>query len=281
MSIKLIKSPCDKEFKDIFLVAKKEIIISSPYINIGGVDLMLNSINEPNKKSINILTNLSSQNIIDNVTQPSALLSIYESFNTTTVTNLSKLHAKIYIIDNSLALISSANLTFGGLKSNFEYGVLIDEKDKVNIIKKDVLDYASVGYVFDKKIIGKLQKLTKDLEPQQSAIKKDSTVSEIKRILKHQQEITETIASQYNNKETRHGIFAKTIDYLLHKNSELTTTEIYKLVQDIHPELCNDDVKYSNGEKKWKIEVRQSRFFLQKKGVVINVPNKLHSWKLA
>jgi hypothetical protein len=86
--------------------------------------------------------------------------------------------------------------------------------------------------------------------------------------------------SRYEDKDTIHSILTKTIKFLLEKNKQLTTEDIYILVQDIHPEMCDDNRKYKNGEKKWKIEVRQARFALQRKGIVAQVPNLPHTWTL-
>lgn len=53
------------------------------------------------------------------------------------VYNFQRLHAKIYLFDDKKAIITSANLTYSGLKRNFEYGVLIDELSLVSSICKD------------------------------------------------------------------------------------------------------------------------------------------------
>jgi hypothetical protein len=63
-----LKSPFEKEFRSILSKTQKEVVFSSPYINYGGVSILFDSISNINDKSINILTNLSAQNIIDNVT---------------------------------------------------------------------------------------------------------------------------------------------------------------------------------------------------------------------
>jgi phosphatidylserine/phosphatidylglycerophosphate/cardiolipin synthase-like enzyme len=281
MSIKLLKSPFESEFRSVFNQAKKEIVFSSPYINDAGVSIMLNSIGNTKTKKINILTNLSVRNIVDNVTQPSAILKMYDSFKETTVTSLAKLHAKIYIIDELLAVITSANLTYGGIKSNFEYGVLIDDKKTIKTVKQDVLDYASLGLVFDKDFLSKIFQESQKIEKVQEKQIKNRTDSDLKLLLEQQQKIDTLLVKPYENKEARHSIFAKTIQYLLEKNQQLSTEEIYQLVQDIHPEMCDDNFKYKNGEKKWKIEVRQARFFLQRKGLVTQVPNQPHNWTLS
>ena len=279
MSVKLLKSPFENEFHSIVKQTKREIIFSSPYINDAGVSILLNSIN-PTDKSINILTNLSARNIVDNVTQPAALLKLYSSFQNTTISSLAKLHAKVYIIDETIAVITSANLTYGGLKSNFEYGVLINDTETIKTVKKDILDYANLGLIYDKIFLSKIYEESQKIEKVQEKPDKQRNDSELRLLLEQQKKIDTILETRYENKETRHSLFAKTIEFLLQKNKQLTTSEIYALVQDIHPEMCDDNRKYSNGEKKWRIEVRQSRFFLQRKGVVMQVPNLSHSWTL-
>jgi phosphatidylserine/phosphatidylglycerophosphate/cardiolipin synthase-like enzyme len=280
MSVKLLKSPFESEFRNVFKQAKSEIVFSSPYINDAGATILLNSIDKSINKNIRILTNLSVRNIVDNVTQPSAILKMYDSFKQTTVTSLAKLHAKIYIIDDLLAVITSANLTYGGIKSNFEYGVLIDDKKTIKTVKQDVLDYASLGLIFDKDFLLKIFQESQKIEKVQEKQIKNRTDSDLKLLLEQQQKIDTLLVKPYENKEARHSIFAKTIQYLLEKNKQLSTEEIYQFVQDIHPEMCDDTFKYKNGEKKWKIEVRQARFFLQRKGHVAQVPNQPHNWTL-
>jgi phosphatidylserine/phosphatidylglycerophosphate/cardiolipin synthase-like enzyme len=125
MSIKLLKSPFERDFKAALHKAEKEAVFSSPYINEAGVSVFIDSIQNPADKSIRILTNLSACNIADNVTQPAALLNICSVFPDTTISSLEKLHAKVYIVDELFAVITSANLTNGGLRSNFEYGLFL------------------------------------------------------------------------------------------------------------------------------------------------------------
>jgi hypothetical protein len=54
------------------------------------------------------------------------------------IKNFQKLHSKIYIFDNKTAIISSGNLTKGGLITNYEYGILIEEYD---FVKKVINDF--------------------------------------------------------------------------------------------------------------------------------------------
>jgi HKD family nuclease len=268
MSIQLLKSPFERDFRAILRKAKKEVIFSSPYINDAGASIFINSIQNPANKKIRILTNLSARNIVDNVTQPAALLKIYTAFSCTTISSLEKLHAKIYIVDELFAVITSANLTNGGLRSNFEYGVTIDDPEKIKVIKRDVLDYASLGHIFEKEFLVKVQEESKKIEKVQEKKEMQRNDSDLKLLLAGQKKLDAIFAVRYEDTETRHSIFTKTIFFLLKKHKQLTTHELYTLIKDLHPEMCNDDITYHN-EKRWKIEIRQALFYWRRKGMVI------------
>lgn len=53
------------------------------------------------------------------------------------VRNWQRLHAKMYIFDNVSAVVTSANLTGGGLRGNYEYGVRLSGPDVVAAVTTD------------------------------------------------------------------------------------------------------------------------------------------------
>ena len=53
-------------------------------------------------------------------------------------------YAKVYVADDKLAVVTSANMTDGGLMRNFEYGVKITDTSLVSTIKRDVTEYAAL-----------------------------------------------------------------------------------------------------------------------------------------
>jgi phosphatidylserine/phosphatidylglycerophosphate/cardiolipin synthase-like enzyme len=267
MPIQLLKSPFEHDFISALRKVKKEIVFSSPYINDSGVSVFIDSIQNPASKSIRILTNLSARNIVDNVTQPAALLKICAVFPNTTISSLGRLHAKVYIIDELFAVITSANLTNGGLRSNFEYGVTIDNPKTIKIIKRDILNYASLGHIFEKDFLVKIQEESKKIEKVQEKKDVQRNDSDLKLLLASQKKLDAIFSVRYEDIETRHSIFTKTVFFLLEKHKQLTTHELYTLIKDIHPEMCNDDIIYHN-EKRWKIEIRQALFYWRRKGMV-------------
>jgi type II restriction enzyme len=59
------------------------------------------------------------------------------------VRNYPPLHAKTYIFDTDRAFITSANLTLGGLQSNYECGVLLHDPSTVTKLRLDFLQLFS------------------------------------------------------------------------------------------------------------------------------------------
>jgi len=187
--MKLLKSPFENEFRAVLSKTRREIVFSSPYLNYAGVSILLDSLGTTTGKCIHILTNLSVRNIVDNVTQPAALLKMYDAFKETRVSSLEKLHAKVYIVDESLAMITSANLTYGGLISNFEYGVLIDDPTTIKTVKRDVLEYASLGHVFDKAFLTTIYEESQKIEHIQEKPAKQWEDSDLRALLNQQKRL--------------------------------------------------------------------------------------------
>jgi hypothetical protein len=71
---------------------------------------------------------------------------------------------------------------------------------------------------------------------------KERKDSELRLLLEQGQKIDDIFISRYENKDTRHGIFVKTVKFLLQKYNQLSTLEFYELIKDIHPEMCDDTI---------------------------------------
>ena len=77
---------------------------------------------------------------------------LYERVRESNTSSLGGLHAKVYLIDNRAAVITSANLTSSGLTSN-EYGVLVEDEESVESIRRDMEQYFSWGNKFTVKTL--------------------------------------------------------------------------------------------------------------------------------
>jgi phosphatidylserine/phosphatidylglycerophosphate/cardiolipin synthase-like enzyme len=154
--IKFLLSPWKNEFVEIIKQVQKELFISSPYVDQKGVDLLCKIIKRKGQIKLSLITNLTIPNIVNKFTDPIALLKLYKNFNIVEISSLGRLHAKVYLIDNIGGIITSANLTGGGLITNFEYGVFINDEDIISTVKDDMLKYFSLGNVLDREVLEKV-----------------------------------------------------------------------------------------------------------------------------
>jgi len=78
--IKFIISPWKNEFINAISQVQKELIISSPFINIQGVEVISNVIPNSDNVELSLITNLTIGNIRNRGVDPSALLGLWDRF---------------------------------------------------------------------------------------------------------------------------------------------------------------------------------------------------------
>ena len=112
--------------------AGQEILISSPWIT-HIVDELSSFKNKGSKKEpkIKIITRLLREDIEKGVTDLDKFRVLKDTFGAEIRYN-NDLHAKMVIIDDAVAIISSANLTKKGLSVNYEAGICLREKHIIN-----------------------------------------------------------------------------------------------------------------------------------------------------
>ncbi|MBU1245731.1 MAG: hypothetical protein KKH88_03710 [Nanoarchaeota archaeon] len=108
--------------------AKKEILICSPWITH-----IVDELSSFKKKniSIKIITRLIKEDIKKGITDLDKFRVLKDTFGADIRYN-NDLHAKMVVIDNSVAIISSANLTKKGLSVNYEAGICLKDKNMTN-----------------------------------------------------------------------------------------------------------------------------------------------------
>ena len=281
-TFRFFASPLKNEFVDILSKTKKELLISSPFVNLEGVKILSNSIRKRANVNISLVTNLTTNNIINGVTQPTALLELYKKFNQIKVSSLGRLHAKVYLIDDKVGIITSANLTKGGLVSNFEYGVLINDERIVSTIKEDMLKYYSLGNIFDESLLKKISEESDQLCSIHSKTQNSIKGTKLAKLLKKSVNSLsfELLKNRIKEGKTINSIFSDTILYLLKKKGPLSTKEIHPLIQTIHSDICDDSMdRVIDGQhfgKKWKHSVRGAQVFLDRRGLAYLKNGKWH-----
>ena len=154
--LELIKNPCQELFNTLIANSDKKIALCAPYVKKDIVSQILNL-----KKNDVELVLITSSNLATFATGGSDISAIkYLVEKGINTYNYQNLHAKVYVFDSDKALITSSNLTYGGLVRNYEYGVYINDEDiirKINIDYNDMLVSELCGK-FDKKSIDYIEK---------------------------------------------------------------------------------------------------------------------------
>ncbi len=264
--------------------AREHLLICTPFVGHEGTRLIIE--NAPaslsTKGRITFLTNLSMANVCQISTDPRAIKSLVDHVQNSAVVHLPGLHAKVYIGDNNRAVVTSGNLTAGGLYRNHEYGIEMTDTVMVRRIRAELLDLATLGVAVP------LPRLAAYCE----------TVDELYDSIRNAQRIAQSAVRQRFKQAFRqidddllrlrvaegpiHAIFARTVEYLLRTHGPLTTVQIHPMLSAIHPDLCDDSVdRVIDGRrfgKKWKHAARTAQQQLKRQGRIVYENG---AWRLA
>jgi hypothetical protein len=118
-----VTGPWEELLVDCVNRSRDVIRIASPFIKADAAKKLVAA--KPSKVQLKYMNAFKLQYFYSGASDLSALTAILDAGGA--VRNLQRLHSKMYIFDDSKAIITSANLTRGGLNNNFEYGVLIEQ----------------------------------------------------------------------------------------------------------------------------------------------------------
>jgi len=141
-----------------------------------------------------------------------------------------KLHSKIYIFDSKKAVITSGNLTNGGLLKNYEYGVLLDEFEIVSKIRNNFTEISKSAKIVKKEWIKIAREVKKSLKPIQNQHEESNTY-----IIEN---INHSIESALKLKGWKLSMF----EIISTLNQEFTLEDVYKYEQELrrrYPENRN------------------------------------------
>ncbi|MEW5939111.1 MAG: phospholipase D-like domain-containing protein, partial [Chloroflexota bacterium] len=143
-SFSLISSPIQPHLQNLIANCRSSLVIASPYIKKSAVDWLIQA--KPSSlTTISVLTNVSMENVLSKSLDTEALHLLLDKFQTASIVSLPYLHAKVFIADQAMALVTSANFTNGGLWKNYEYGVVVNGQNAVKTILDDVSAYMNLG----------------------------------------------------------------------------------------------------------------------------------------
>lgn len=226
----LLRSPWSGSFDGLLAIASDSLVLCAPYIGRGPCARVVRRLCQPESRnfSLTVLTDLSRDNILRGVTDVGALAEITRVHPTAVVRFLPSLHAKVYVADESQAIVTSGNLTDSGLCRNFEYGVVFTDSASVRAVKHDVLQYASLGSLIDQEQLDSLTTVVSELREMQQAAER-SIRSRLRRAFERRlREMDDKLLQVRAAGRTGHAVFADTIVHLL-RMQPMTTVELNRV----------------------------------------------------
>jgi hypothetical protein len=193
--------------------------------------------------------------------------------------HLPSLHAKVYVADDRVAVVTSANLTQPGMTGNLEYGVAFTDGATVREVRRDFENYSLLGA---KVTAGDIQVMLAETRELRDAFTKAerSIQAKARRAFHEKLEAAHVqLLRQRVKGRTKHAIFADTILFLLARGP-LRTTELHPLIRQLHPDLCDDSVdRVIDGVhfgKRWKHDIRTAQVYLRRAGRIYTDGERWH-----
>ena len=288
-----IKSPWTIRFDEFAGSIRESAIIAAPYITRQPVERLARKLrSRRGSVQLNLLTNLYADSLIDGSLDIGALAWLCQQIPGTTIRHLRYLHAKAYVADGHTAIVTSANLTNGGLYRNYELGVAVTDPDGVRDIAEDLREYGNLGVLVPPDALTELgamaqqaqaSKATADRQVSNVAVEAHNAVrSNINELLVELRMAGEAFST--NPRASITAQFCDAIRYVLRQNGPMSTRDMNPLIQNLLPELCDDDVdRIINGVtfgRKWKHQVRNAQVQLRRDGTIVQEGGRNSAWRL-
>lgn len=270
----LFRSPIGPALQQLFAQCRRSLFIACPFISVYGVSALVDPlVDRISDIAVEVLTCLSVGSLESGALDLDALVYLGHMQPDLREWSLPQLHAKVYVVDDTVAMITSANLTHGGLQDNYEYGVALSGRSLVAGISDDMRAYASLGSAFDVKELQQLAHGARELQAMHRDLQRhERRTAAGRRYHAQQLEIEEALLRMRVKDRPITAIFAETIRYLL-RAGPMTTQQLHLRIKEIHSDICDDTVdRVINGQrfgKLWKHHVRNAQQFLKGRGEII------------
>ena len=257
------------EFERLVAGARRSLLLAAPFIKRDEADRVCGAIDS----GIEVLTlaNLDVRSVAAAALDISALVRLAEGTERARVVALSNLHAKVYVADDSEAIVTSGNLTRSGLDSNLEYGVFLSDRGVVRRIRSDLLSFACLGAEADASALSALIPVETDLRDAHTGIERRTASEAGRRFADAVRKAKPRFGAIQVGQRTAHAVFAEAIRFVLRRGPR-RTKEIHREVQELIPALCDDtEILFIRGErygKAWKRCLRHAQQHLGRKGLI-------------
>jgi hypothetical protein len=250
------------------------LLVASPYISVEGASFLRDAVHHAFRRRgvLTILTDLSPINVCAHATEPAAIYDLASSVGVTNTWHLPCLHAKVYVADDVRAIVTSANLTTGGLSRNYEYGLEVTDRGLVAQIRDDLHEYAQLGGNMPLQRLADYAVIADRVKHAFAKQRRTIAAAARREFERGIREAEDELIRLRLAGGAPHTVFAKTILYLLRRCGSMRTVEMHPRISAIHPDLCDDSIdRVIDGKrfgKKWKHAVRTAQQYLKRTGMV-------------
>ncbi|MBU3978658.1 phospholipase D family protein [Patescibacteria group bacterium] len=136
-SLELILSNHEDKLIELLNSTKSELVIVSPWIKQKAVNVVINFIKDRSVR-LRIYTRFNLEDIKRGSSDLKAIVDLLKYFRSSEIRFIPNLHAKIYISDKKRAIITSSNLTTGGMQTNVEAGIFLIDSGLVPNLEKSI-----------------------------------------------------------------------------------------------------------------------------------------------
>lgn len=272
--VSLVRSPWTESLQSLLSLVDQNLLIACPFVKRFATEHILAQLDQRQLRErvrLRLITDLRPESSLAGSMDLDALSELGTKVPGFELTHLPSVHAKVYVADCKMAIVTSGNLTEPGLCGNVEYGVALADGSVVRQVRSDLEGYASLGARVS---IEDVTALSVEMEHLKALFRQAerSVRAQARRAFREKLNSTHTQLLRHRAKgRTTHAIFSETIRFLLGKGP-LRTEDLHPLVQLLHPDLCDDSVdRVIDGVhfgKKWKHFVRNAQQYLKRHGEI-------------
>jgi hypothetical protein len=251
--------------------ASSTLLVAAPFISSEGSRRLIDRLSPVIKATgqLHLLTDLNPAHVCDGSLEPSALCSIVDAVPAATLWHIPRLHAKVYVADKVRAIVTSGNLTVSAFYRNLEFGLDIHDSAIVRTIVDHFEVFQATGTVVSRERLAKYAVAAAQLRETFVSQQRSASSAATKALRKAMQDAEDDLVRLRLAGGAMHTVFSHTVGYLLREHGPMSTVQLHKFIQELHPELCDDSVdRVIDGEnfgKKWKHAVRTAQQNLKKK----------------
>ena len=267
--VKLLSRAWRDELACVASSANQSVLVVAPFIKYAEASWFCNLL-RPGVEVIT-LSNLDPSAVGAGSLDLNALRCLAEASISSRLVALSNLHAKVFVADETAAIVTSGNLTKSALDSNFEYGVLFREASVVTDIRNDMLSFARLGSELDVETIAELVPLETELRQVYAEVVALETPASKLKFTEVLRQAKPAFAATQVGGRSSYAVFGEAIQFVLAQGPQ-TTKAIQLEVSRLLPALCDEtEVFFIKGEpygKAWKRRFRHVQLDLRRKGIL-------------